>query len=223
MVTPALLALAMVSGVPLALVALGWAVMVQPGAAALALGAYLAFRRWRTTRTRPGPDDEAAFLRSLSAEMVGGASLRSGLVTAAEGSSRLAVGRAARAAEAGLPAGRVADLLADALPVNGRVTASAWVLAAESGGPAAVVMQALSLRAATEGELVRERRALTAQARASAWVVAGIPLMLLLGMVVTGRIEVGADPALGLIIAVGGGLQALGVAVVVAMVRRAGR
>jgi Flp pilus assembly protein TadB len=114
-------------------------------------------------------------------------------------------------------------MLGSALPVNGRMTAAAWLLAAESGGPAAAVMQSLAVRAAREGELIRERRALTAQARASAWVVAGLPAVLLVGAVGSGRLDTTGDPALGFIVALGVGLQALGVVVVVAMVRRAER
>jgi Flp pilus assembly protein TadB len=68
---------------------------------------------------------------------------------------------------------------------------------------------------------VRERRALTAQARASAWVVAGLPVLLLAGMLVTGRLRPASDPALGLVIGVGVVLQALGVIVVWSMLRRA--
>jgi hypothetical protein len=45
----------------------------------------------------------------------------------------------------------------------------------------------------------------------------------LLGTVVSGRLDAGGDPALAMIVAVGVGLQALGVAVAVAMVRRAER
>jgi Flp pilus assembly protein TadB len=184
---------------------------------------YAAFTSWRRRRTRPGPDDEARFLQTLSAELAGGASLRAALASAAGRSDRLDLQPAARAASAGLAAETVARMLAEALPVNGRITAASWLLAAESGGPAAAVMQSLAVRAARDGELQRERRSLTAQARASAWVVAGLPAVLLLGTVVSGRLDAGGDPALAAIVAVGVGLQALGVAVAVAMVRRAER
>jgi tight adherence protein B len=221
MVTAVLAALAVAGGMPLPLVGLGWLAMTHPGGALGAIVLYVAVGASR--RHRPGPDDEATFLHSLSAELTAGNSLRSALVAAAEQNDRLDLQPAARAAAAGLPAATVARFLAGALPTNGRITAGTWLLAAESGGPAAAVMQSLALRAAREGELQRERRSLTAQARASAWVVAGLPAVLLLGAALSGRLDAGGDPALLAIVVVGVGLQALGVAVAVAMVRRAER
>lgn len=218
-----LAALGIAVGVPIPLVIAGWAASVQPTAALAGIAAYGGWRVWLKRRDRTGPDDEAGFLQTLSAELTGGASLRSGLVAAASRAERLPLHDAARAAEVGMPASRIAALLGAALPVNGRMTAAAWLLAAESGGPAASVMQSLAVRAARQGELIRERRSLTAQARASAWVVAGLPAMLLLGTVVSGRLDAAGDPALGVIVFVGVTLQAMGVAVVIAMVRRADR
>jgi tight adherence protein B len=223
MLTAVLMALALAGGMPTALVGLGWLALTHPGGALAVIALHAAVGAVRRRRRRPGPDDEAAFLHSLSAELTAGASLRSALVAAATRNDRLDLQPAARAAAAGLPAGSVARLLAQALPTNGRITAPTWLLAAESGGPAAAVMQSLALRAAREGELQRERRSLTAQARASAWVVAGLPAVLLLGTAVSGRLDAGGDPALLAIVVVGVGLQALGVAVAVAMVRRAER
>jgi len=223
MVTVVLAAVGISVGVPLALVAMAWVAATHPALALTGIAGYAGFTRWQARWTRPGPDDEAGFLQTLSAELTGGASLQSALVAAADRSERLPLHGAARAAAAGLPAPRVAGLLGAALPVNGRMTAAAWLLAAESGGPAAVVMQSLAVRAAREGELIRERRSLTAQARASAWVVAGLPAVLLAGTVVSGRLDAAGDPALGLVVVIGVTLQAIGVAVVVAMVRRAER
>ncbi|MEK7253093.1 MAG: type II secretion system F family protein [Actinomycetota bacterium] len=221
--TAALAALGIVAGVPIPLVAAGWAAAAHPTMALAGIVGYCGWLVWRKRRSRSGPDDEAGFLQSLSAELTGGASLRSALVAAADRTDRLPLHDAARAAAVGMPTSRVAVLLGSALPVNGRMTAAAWLLAAESGGPAASVIQSLAVRAARQGELIRERRSLTAQARASAWVVAGLPAILLLGTVVSGRLDADGDPALGFIVFVGVTLQAMGVAVVVAMVRRADR
>lgn len=223
MVTVVLVAAGLAAGIPLLLVGLGWLAAVHPAAALGSIVAYSTFVAWRRRRARPGPDDEAAFLQTLSAELTAGASLRAALAAAAARSERLPLQPAARAASAGLPAPVVARLLAEALPANGRITGASWLLAAESGGPAAAVMQSLAVRAAREGELQRERRSLTAQARASAWVVAGLPAVLLLGTVASGRLDAGGDPALAAVVAVGVSLQALGMAVAVAMVRRAER
>ncbi len=223
MVTIVAMALGLVAGIPVVIVILGWVVATDPALALVGAGGYAVWAWWRRRRRQLGPDDEAAFLQALSAELTAGASLRSSLVTAGERNDRLAVGGASRAAAAGLPAPIVARMLGDALAVHGRIVAAAWLLAAESGGPAATVMQSLAVRSAREGELIRERRALTAQARASAWVVAGLPFVVLAGSLVSGRLDVGGDPALGFVVALGLGLQLTGIAVVVMMVRRSER
>jgi tight adherence protein B len=218
-----LFAVAIAAGAPVALLGFGVLAMIAPAAALAGLGAYACWSRWRKRRAQSGPDDEAAFLQTLGAELAGGASLRAALVVAVAGVPRLSLERAARAAGAGLPAHRVAADLELSLPVNGRLTSATWLLAADGGGPAAALFQSLAARAAAEGELRRERRALTAQARASAWVVAGIPAALLLASLTTGRVRLGGDPVLSVIVLVGVTLQAAGVGVVVAMVRRAER
>jgi tight adherence protein B len=223
MTTVVLVGFGIALGVPTLLLVLGAAAAVHPGLALVLISGHAAVGTWRRRRARPGPDDEAEFLQILSAELTGGASLRSALVAAAERGTRLSLDRAARSAAAGLPAATVAGMLATALPINGRMAAAAWLLAAESGGPAAAVMQTLAVRSAREGELVRERRALTAQARASAWVVAGLPAMLLLGVFASGRLDAAGDPAMGFVVVAGVSLQAAGVAVVALMVRRSER
>lgn len=223
MVTVVLVALGLIAGVPTILVTIGWLVAIEPAVALAGIAGYAAWAGWSRRGRRAGPDEEAAFLLALSAELSAGASLRSSLVSAGERSDRLPLRAATRAAAAGLPAPLVAGMLGDALAVNGRIAAAAWLLAAESGGPAAAVMQSLAVSAAREGELIRERRALTAQARASAWVVAGLPILVLAGSFASGRLDIAGDPALGVVVAVGLALQVAGVAVVATMVRRSER
>jgi tight adherence protein B len=85
-----------------------------------------------------------------------------------------------------------------------------------TGGKAAEVFDKLALLAAEEVGLVRERRAATAQARFSAWIVGGIPVAYLLYAGVTGRLAVlrTAGPVgvavltLGLVL-LGGGILAI--------------
>lgn len=213
-------AIAMLSGVPLPVLGAVWLAtsLPIPGVAVIAAWAWVARRR--AGATRPGPDDEAAMLHGLAAEMAGGAAPRAALAAAAGRAPRLDLSRAVRLAEAGMPAERVAPALAAALPVNGRLVAGAWLLSARSGGPAVGVFHSLALRSAEEGALRRERRALTAQARASAWVVAGLPVVLLAVMALTGRLGLG-DPALAGVVVVGVALQAAGVGAVVLMLRGA--
>jgi len=63
--------------------------------------------------------------------------------------------------------------------VNGRLAAAAFRLASSTGGKVAGLFHSLAARAADVGRLERERRALTAQARASAWVVGSLPVAVL--------------------------------------------
>jgi tight adherence protein B len=215
-----LAALATAAEVPLGVVAGLWLASLAPVVALAAVGVWVSLGVRRRRAADPGPDDEAALLHGLAAEAAGGAAPRAALVAAASRAPRLDLRRAVRLAGAGMPAGRVAPELESALPLNGRLVAGAWLLAARSGGPAGWLFQTLAARSAEVGELRRERRALTAQARASAWVVAGLPVALLGGLAMSGRLTLG-DPALRGIVLVGLTLQALGVGLVIVMVRRA--
>ena len=78
----------------------------------------------RKRRSRSGPDDEAGFLQSLSAELTGGASLgrRSSQLPIVLTASPL---HDAASRRSGNAHSRVAVLLGSALPVNGRMTAAA--------------------------------------------------------------------------------------------------
>lgn len=220
MLRVAVLCLAIGSGLPLPAVAVMAAALWQPMLLLVAIPCWLLLHRHRQRAEWPDADDEARFLRSLASELAGGASLRGALAVAADRAPRLELDSAARMATSGLPAHRVADSLAASLPVNGRLAGAAWLLAARSGGPAVAVAHDLAALAAEEGALRRERRSLTAQARASAWVVAALPAVLLAAMFGGGRLSVD-DPALVPILAIGLTLQAAGVAVVVWMLRRA--
>lgn len=219
MVTITVLCLALGGGAPLPVLVIGAGALVAPAPTLLGLAGVGVVARLRRMPS-PGPDAEAAFLHGVATELTGGASLRSAL--AAAPSAGLDVESAARAALSGIDAGRVAGILRRALPVNGRMAAAAWLLAAESGGPAAGMFQALAVRAAREGELIRERHALTAQARASAWVVAGLPVVLLAATALSGRLDV-SDPVVAFVVSLGVLLQGAGAALVVAMMRKASR
>lgn len=220
MLKAVLAALALAAGTPAALVAIVWLITTIPLLGVAGAGMWLVVARRRRRALVPGPDDEAVLLHGLASEMASGAAPRAALVAAARRVPVLDLSRAVRLASVGMPAERVAPALQAALPVNGRLVAGAWLLAARSGGPATGMFHALALRSAEEGELRRERRALTSQARASAWVVAGLPLVLVAAMAATGRLDL-ADPAVAGVLGVGTALQVAGVAVVVMMLRTA--
>jgi tight adherence protein B len=218
----AILSLSIAAGAPLVVVAVAalafWRPLWLLGAAGL--WAVLARRR----RRRAGPGDEADFLQGLAAELGAGAALRSAVVAAAARAPALDLGRACRLAGAGLPAEQVGEALQRALPVNGRLAAAAFRLASATGGRVAGLFHSLAGRAAEVGRLERERRALTAQARASAWVVGSLPVALLVMLAATGRAGALLGSGVGpVVLALGLGLEATGLTVVWLMVRRAGR
>jgi tight adherence protein B len=184
---------------------------------------------WAVVRYRraegPTPDDEAVFLRGLAAELSAGASLRGAVVAAAGRAPALDLGRAARLCAAGRPAAEIGIALEDSMGVNQEAVAAAFRLAARTGGAIAPVVEALAERAEADGRLGRERRALTAQARMSAWVVGGAPV----GLIVLGSLT-GAGPDIDELGAGGSILVVAGLALIVggsllvwAMVRSAER
>ncbi len=218
MLSAILIASAIAARAPSPLVAATAVAVVQPGwflggAAALAVVA-------RARRDRgAGPDAEAAVLLGIAAELRAGASLRSALAGGASRAPGLPLAQAVRFAAAGRPMAEVAEELRRALPHNGRLAAAALELTAATGARSAEVFARLAERATTAGELARERRALSAQARLSAWLVGGAPVAFVAVMMLIGPGLTGA----GVLIPAGVGLIAAGGAVVWWMVRRAER
>ncbi len=195
-----------------------WALQhaVQAAAVAfLAATAAMVGKRRRMT-------DEAVFLQATALELRAGASLRSALDAAADRAPHLPLEAIKRRAAAGVPIDELAGGLQTALPRYGRVAAAALTAAAVTGGRVAGVFDSLAQIAAEDRELDRERRAATATARLSAWVVGGLPFAFLLFGAATGRFGSLVSSTLGVaIVAVGAGLIALGGLVVSVMLRRA--
>lgn len=202
-------------GIPVLPLVVAAAALAFPVPAAVAVVLWVAADRWRSA---PGPDadDEAFFLESIAAELDGGASPRAALVAAAERPGAVRAEGIARVVALGLDSPRIAVQLAAALPLNGRLAGAAWAISAESGAPLGPVVRLLAQRAGGRGRLLRERRALTAQARATAWLIGGLPVVLFIALVVTGRIGVAALP----VAMAGAALQAVGIVIVLIMLRR---
>ena len=190
-------------------------------AGALAWGVVSAMRR---RRGRAGPEAEAAFHTAVASELRGGGSLRFALRDAAADVPALDLSGAVRYLAAGAPAGAVAVRLAAGLPSTGRAAAAAMELAAASGARAASVFEVLAERAAFEAELAREQQALTSQARLSALIVGGGPLLFGVGLLATGRAGVLLDHGAAGIAAgvIGLGLELAGLLAVALLMRRAG-
>jgi Flp pilus assembly protein TadB len=127
-------------------------------------------RERRVWRQRSPELDEQQVLSSIHAELAAGASLRQAIAAAGDGRPDLA--RAGHLAISGAPIGAVAAAL-DAGPR----LAAAIDVAARSGGRARAVFLRLADRAAADAEVVRQQRVLTTQARLSALIVAGMPVL----------------------------------------------
>ncbi len=217
------LAAGLVIGAPLpSLAALGLAVW-QP---VWALGAIGAWTVLNVRRSATGTDEaEAAYLQAVAGELRAGSSLRHALGAASYRATRLRLNRALRLAKAGRPLDHVAEALEGALPRLGGLTASAVRTAGVTGGRAADVFDGLALVANEEVDLVRERRAATAQARFSAWIVGGIPVLYLLYAGVAGRLEIlrTAGPIGIALLGVGSLLLVGGIVAMWGMLRKAER
>ena len=178
-----LLGAAIVAGAPWGFVAILAAGVANPWIGVLALVVLLALRRERSRRWSV----DVRFCRAVADELRGGASLRAALAVAAHEINEMVLARACRI-------GRSYDELATeaelCLPLVGSVAATAIRIAGESGGRAADSFEAIASLAADEEEMRNERRAATAQVRASAFVIAILPVLLLAGLAATGHLSV---------------------------------
>ena len=165
---------------------------------------------------------EAVFLTALTAELRAGASLRRALPDAAARVPDVDLARVVRMAEGGLPMEGLAKEIATALPARGPVASGAIGITAQTGAQSAATFEALAARASFAADLERERRTLTAQAKLSAVVVGGGPLLFAVVLLLTGRLGTLLDNgAVGITIGVVGlGLELAGLAVVAALLWR---
>ncbi len=168
---------------------------------------------------------EAAFLRSLSAELQAGATIRSALAAAARTSHVTGLDVLTRLAPAGRPLPELAAVVRRSMPQVGIAAAAAINVVATSGARAAAVFGELAGQADAAIALERERSASTAQARLSAMVVAGIPVVGVLLVTATGRGHAlaGSGAPGRLVMGVGAALLAAGSLAIVVMLRRAAR
>lgn len=169
------------------------------------------------------PSIVASFLRSVASELRSGRSLRAAVVDCGRLDSKLGLSRVVRVAAAGRPMSEVADEMSACLGM--KPVATALRVAATTGGSAVPVFESLATDAADEASLDRERRELTVQARLSIAIVGGFPVAVLAYQIISGQaIElIRSGPAGVGILAVGGGLLALGLTVVGMLMRNARR
>lgn len=190
---------------------------------ALPAVAIAVFRSRRAAGGTSHPELVAAFLRSLTAELRGGRSLRMALVDSARLDPRLGLDRVVRVAAAGRPMEQVADEMATCPGMTG--IATGLRVGAMTGGSAVSVFESLAVDATDEVALARERRELTVQARLSIAVVAGFPIAVLGYQIVSGQaLKLVRDGSIGVaLLVIGVGLLGLGLATVAILMRRARR
>lgn len=171
----------------------------------------------------PAGDAEPLFLAGVAAQLRAGASVRTAIVDAARQAEGLTLERATRLAAAGAPMAEVGEALDSALPMSGASVAMALRAGTASGGRLAAGLDALVETVFDKATLRHEVQAATASARASAWLIGGLPVVGAIGLVVSGRL--GALAGLGPVgwgmALFGGGLVLAGAAAVVSMVRAA--
>jgi Flp pilus assembly protein TadB len=218
-------AMALVAGVhPVGVAAVALAA-ISPRWFLLAVAAWAVYSWNERRRAAAGPDDEAALLRALSAELRSGASLRSALAEAAHSVPSLDLAASVRVAAAGMPVDLVADDLVQTLPENGRLVAAAFRLSSWSGARVAAVFDNLASRAAEAADLSRERSAATVQARLSAAIVGLAPLAISLFLFATGRVSIpeGVGVVGAVVVGLGLALEVAGLAIVAVIIRRESR
>ncbi len=219
MLMAVLVALSLVLGPhPAAALIIALAFLSPPAFLALAAAWAAYHAHARTLARRRLPFDEADFLRAVAAEVQVGSSIRQAVAAAADRAPTLDLAAAVHRAAAGRPAAEVAARLESALPYNGRMTAAAYQMVADTGAEASAVFAGLAVRASAAGDIERERRVLTAQARFSAWLVGGLPVAATLGFAATGR-GPGLDGPGAVISTIGVALVGVGGLVVWLMVR----
>jgi len=171
-------------------------------------------------QTKAG-SEEAAYLQAVALELRAGASLRAAIESGAHRAPALELGRPVRLARAGAPMPEVAAALMESLPRHGLIAGSAIHTAGLTGGRIAEIFDSLAQIASEDRELARERRAATAQARISAWIVGGLPVAFLVFGYLSGRLGPLLESGIGIgVVVVGLVLVLAGSLTVAVMLRR---
>lgn len=216
-----LLAGALVAGVPTPVLAILTVAMLRPWWFLIGVTGWSFAAASRTRRRR----DDVVYLQGVAAELRSGASLRQALVDASGRVPHLDLQAAVRAAVAGRPLREVAGRVAPALGSSGPLFVAAIEVAAVGGGAVAATFDGLAMLASEDAELAGERRAATAQAKVSALIVGGLPIIYLVYALASGKLaallafgSVGAG-----IVGIGVGSLGIGLIAVTVMLRRASR
>jgi Flp pilus assembly protein TadB len=222
MLTALLLAWAVMAGVPWMVAGLLAVGVSQPAVGLAAVTVASAMSRRGVPAHRDGVEVEAVWCAAMAAELRAGASIRSALDAAADRVADPGLSEIGRLARAGVPVEQLAERIGAALPRVRHLAGPAVRIAAEAGGAAAGVFGRLAVRSLEQIEAERERRVATAQVRLSAGVVASLPLVVVIGLLATGRAAAlaAAGPVGVAALAVGLGLLSAGMGAVWVLSRR---
>ncbi|MDE0122535.1 MAG: type II secretion system F family protein [bacterium] len=220
---PLVVGWALISGMDWRLVTLLALAILQPWLVIALVGVLVLVEARRVRRQGSGCSEEAQVLLGVAGELRAGLGVRSAMAAAGQRSSRLDFHPVRRLVASGAPLDRISEAVTEAMPVHGSLASAALRVADRTGGRVAEVFDSAAALALEEDELRQERRAATAQARTSAVVVVGIPVLVVIYRILSGSLSrsLSANPLSALLTVAGITLLALGVAVMLVLIKRA--
>lgn len=197
--------------------------ILQPWLVAVVVMGLIVVDARRVRKQKGGCSEEAHVLLGVAGELRAGQGVRAAIAEAGRRTSRLDFRAVRRLVASGAPLERISAALAQAMPVHGALAAAALRVADRTGGRVAEVFDSTAALALEEDELHQERRAATAQARASAVIVVGIPVLVVAYRMLSGDLAAGlsANPVSAFLTMLGMTLLGLGVVVMTVLIKRA--
>lgn len=220
---PLVVGWALVSGMDWRLVTLIALAILQPWLVIALLVMLVLVEARRVRRQGSGCSEEAQVLLGVAGELRAGLGVRSAMAAAGRRSSRLDFRPVRRLVASGASLERISQAVTAAMPVHGSLASAALRVADRTGGKVAEVFDSAAALALEEDELRQERRAATAQARTSAVVVVGIPVLVVIYRILSGSLSrsLSANALSTLLTVAGITLLALGVVVMLVLIKRA--
>lgn len=213
----------LISGMDWRLAGLLATAILQPWLVAVLLMGLVLVDARRVRRQRGGCSEEAHVLLGVAGELRSGQGVRSAIAEAGRRTSRLDFRAVRRLVASGASLERISDAVANAMPVHGALAAAALRVADRTGGRVAEVFDAAAGLALEEDELYQERRAATAAGRASAVIVVGIPVLVIVYRTLSGDLarSLSANPISAFLTILGLTLLVLGIVVMMVLIKRA--
>ena len=220
---PLLVGWALTAGLDWRLAALLAAALVQPWLVAVLLMVLVLVDARRVRLQKGGCSEEAHVLLGVAGELRAGQGVRVAIAEAGQRSPRLNFHAVRRLVASGASLERIAAAVSAAMPIHGALTAAALRVADRTGGRVAEVFDSAAALALEEDELRQERRAATAQARTSAVIVVGIPVLVIVYRILSGDLarSLAASPISAFLTVSGVMLLGLGIGVILLLIKRA--